>query len=167
MEAGSITLILFATFSSLRIVSYLPQIYKVATDKNGASAISYATWTLWTGANVATALYAFVNLNDLWLAAVSAVYAGCCIIVISLTAIQRRRCARHVSSGGATRDYAATDVHSEGTSGTDKPRSVGVLNTLGVIGAIRASRSNPRIDPGTWPLQASRARAPDAGRTRL
>jgi hypothetical protein len=89
MAISSIAFILFAVFSGLRIFSYLPQIYRVARDRNGASAISYATWSLWTGANLATALYAFSNLGDVYLAGVSIVYAVCCAAVIALTAAKR------------------------------------------------------------------------------
>jgi hypothetical protein len=91
MDLSHIAFFLFAAFSALRMVSYLPQIYRVARDTNGATAISYSTWGLWTGANVATALYACVNLHDLYLASVSVVYATCCIAVIVLTLIKRRR----------------------------------------------------------------------------
>jgi hypothetical protein len=91
VDLSYITFVLFAAFSSLRMVSYLPQIYKVATDKNGASAISYSTWGLWIAANVTTGLYAFNNLNDHYLAGVSAVYAVCCMAVIGLTMVKRRR----------------------------------------------------------------------------
>jgi len=90
MELSHLTFLAFAFFSSLRVVSYLPQIIKVASDTNGASAISYSTWALWTAANIATALYAAINLNDLYLSAVSAVYATCCVAVILMTAIKRR-----------------------------------------------------------------------------
>lgn len=83
-------MLIFAMFSSVRVVSYLPQIYRVASDPNGASAISYATWSLWLGANLATALYAAVNLQDMWLAIVSVLYATCCLSVIALTSIKRR-----------------------------------------------------------------------------
>jgi hypothetical protein len=78
------------TFSGLRMLAYVPQIMRVARDTNGASAISYTTWILWTGANIATALYAAVNLGDSYMALVSAVYATCCITVIVLTALKRQ-----------------------------------------------------------------------------
>jgi hypothetical protein len=82
---------LSVSFSGLRIVSYMPQIWRVARDRNGASAISsYVTWSLWTGANLTTALYAFVNLGDLYLALVSLVYAACCTAVIALTVLKRQ-----------------------------------------------------------------------------
>ena len=91
MDLSYITFLLFAAFSSLRMFSYLPPIYSVATDKNGASAISYSTWGLWIGANATTALYAIYNLKDVYLASVSVVYAACCLSVIILTIVKRRR----------------------------------------------------------------------------
>ena len=90
METSSVTFLLFTAFSGLRIFSYLPQIRRVARDTNGASAISYSTWALWTGANIATALYALTNLGDMYLAFVSTMYAGCCMTVIALTMLKRR-----------------------------------------------------------------------------
>jgi hypothetical protein len=93
MQTSSLTLLLFTAFSGLRIFAYLPQILRVARDTNGASAISYSTWILWTGANIATALYALANLGDVYLACVSAVYAACCITVIGLTVLKRRHAA--------------------------------------------------------------------------
>jgi hypothetical protein len=94
MTLSSITFLLFAAFSSIRIFSYLPQIRKVASDMHGATAISYSTWGLWTAANVATAAYALVNLGDTYLALVSALYAGCCVAVIGLTVTKRRGLSR-------------------------------------------------------------------------
>jgi hypothetical protein len=91
MEASSATFLPFTVFSGLRIFSYVPQIRRVARDRNGAWAISYATWGLWTGANLATALYAFANLGDIYLASVSTVYAACCAAVIVLTVAKRHR----------------------------------------------------------------------------
>jgi hypothetical protein len=90
MELASFTFVAFTFFSSLRIFSYVPQILTIAADKNGASAISYTTWSLWTAANLATALYAAVNLQDQYLTAVSGIYAACCVIVIILTITKRR-----------------------------------------------------------------------------
>ena len=99
MELAQATFIVFVTFSSVRIFSYVPQIYRVARDPNGASAISYATWGLWTAANAATALYAVVNLQDRWLATVSVLYATCCLSVITLTWLKREQPLRTVRRG--------------------------------------------------------------------
>lgn len=63
MYLPEITLALFSMFNVLRLGSYLPQIIRVAMDKDGAKAISYSTWSLWIGANASTAAYAAVNLG--------------------------------------------------------------------------------------------------------
>lgn len=91
MHISDLTLIGFVGAGSIRIVSYLPQMVRIARDANGASAISYTTWCTWTIANIATALYASVNLRDPYLAVVSSAYALCCITVIGLTAVKRAR----------------------------------------------------------------------------
>jgi len=77
-------------------------------DLNGASAISYPTWLLWTGAYAATALYAATNLNDLWLAVVNSIYVLCCMVVIALTAFKRlvHRRTKNVSSHRGDGDRA-------------------------------------------------------------
>jgi len=72
------------------MVSYLPQIYRVAVDGSGATAISYSTWGLWVGSNASTALYAAVNLQDNYLATVNGLNTVCCVIVICLTFVKRR-----------------------------------------------------------------------------
>ena len=46
MSLSEVTLLLFSIFNVLRIGSYLPQIVRVATDKEGAKAISYVTWCI-------------------------------------------------------------------------------------------------------------------------
>jgi hypothetical protein len=89
VDLPQLSLLIFTFFSSLRIVSYVPQIVKVARDKNGASAISCMTWSLWTFANLATAFYAAINLKDKYLTAVSGLYAICCVVVILLTIAKR------------------------------------------------------------------------------
>ena len=63
MTLSEASLLAFTVFSGIRLVSYLPQICKVARDRNGASAISYSTWTLWTGCHLSTGLYAVINLT--------------------------------------------------------------------------------------------------------
>lgn len=90
MELSQVTLLVFALFNSLRLVSYFPQIVRIVTDTNGASAISFSTWILWTGSHLATGAYAAINLHDLYLTAASALFATCCVVVIVLTAMKRR-----------------------------------------------------------------------------
>lgn len=80
----------FMICNGLQLVSYLPQIHKIARDTNGASAISYSTWTLWLVANATTAIYSGYNLGDATMAWTNALNALCCAIVIILTAFKRR-----------------------------------------------------------------------------
>ena len=68
MLVAEATWLAFAVFSGLRTISYVPQIVRIAKDPNGASAISYPTWLLWTGAHASASLYAAMNLNEVWLA---------------------------------------------------------------------------------------------------
>ena len=117
MTLSEASLWAFTAFSGLRLVSYLPQIYRVARDLNGASAISYATWALWTGCHVSTGLYAAINLGDSLLAAASVLYALCCLAVIVITAAKRRRIrVRRASTGdGASAAAAAAGPEMENT----------------------------------------------------
>lgn len=98
MQIADVTLAGFLLFGSIRIFSYLPQIVRVVRDHNGASAISYTTWSTWTLANLATASYAGVNLGDPYLAGVSCIYALCCALVLTLTAMKRSGHRRHNGS---------------------------------------------------------------------
>lgn len=82
---------LFTLFNGVRVVSYLPQIVRIARDRNGAAAISYTTWASWTAANGSAGLYAAVNLGDPTLATLNLLNAACCLIVVFLTAAKRRR----------------------------------------------------------------------------
>ena len=111
METSGVVFLLFTVFSGLRIFSYIPQIHRIAHDANGASAISYMTWASWTGANVSTALYAINNLGDSYLAAVSTIYAVCCLSVIVLTIVKRRDYATRARPpvGSAATTAAAVD----------------------------------------------------------
>jgi hypothetical protein len=111
LTLADLTLTAFSFFNVLRIVSYLPQILRVARDQYGATAISYSTWSLWTCANLSTGAYAIVNLHDAWLALVSLVNTAGCLAVILLTLWKRRRFRRRAArpsqartSGGFARN---------------------------------------------------------------
>jgi hypothetical protein len=94
MYLPEITLAPFSLFNILRLGSYLPQNVRVATDNEGAKAISYSTWSLWIGANASTAAYAVVNIADMMLFGVSAMNAIGCALVVGLTALKRHQHAR-------------------------------------------------------------------------
>jgi hypothetical protein len=115
---------------------------RIAKDRSGASAISYPTWLLWTGANVTTAMYAATNLNDAWLAFVSSIYAVCCIVVMALTAIKRsaHRRTKTMSSRG-----------DEGTSLWARRQRLGCPATAGT----RAGALEQHNYPGGHPAQSA------------
>jgi hypothetical protein len=89
MTSSDIAYDLFTVFNALRVVSYLPQMYKIARDTTGAAAISYSTWILWTGANGSTAIYSLINLGDITMTWINELNTLCCTAVITLTAFKR------------------------------------------------------------------------------
>jgi uncharacterized protein with PQ loop repeat len=94
MPLEEFTLALFAACNSIRVVGYLPQIHKAATDKNGASSISFMTWMLFLLAHLSTVAYALVNRSDWGLAACFSTNALCCIAILVIAYWKRRSHAR-------------------------------------------------------------------------
>lgn len=94
MRLEDITLALFAACNFIRLFAYLPQIYRAATDKNGASAISYTTWGLFLIANLSTIAYALVNRSDWLLAACFAGNSVCCMAILAVAYSKSRSHAR-------------------------------------------------------------------------
>jgi uncharacterized protein with PQ loop repeat len=90
MPLEDITLAIFAACNSVRVVAYLPQIHKAATDKNGASSISFITWSLFLVAHVSTVAYALINRSDWGLAACFAINAICCVAILAIAYGKRR-----------------------------------------------------------------------------
>jgi hypothetical protein len=86
-----LTLVVFYAFNALRVGAYLPQIIRVANDDNGAQAISYATWSVWIGANGSTAAYTLLIAPNWTLFAVNVLNAIGCIAVVVLTAVKRHQ----------------------------------------------------------------------------
>ena len=79
----------FIVCSGLRMASFIPQLRRILIDGATAPTNSCAAWGLWTCANLSTALYAVVSLNDPWLALVSAAYASCGLTAIALKVLKR------------------------------------------------------------------------------
>jgi uncharacterized protein with PQ loop repeat len=77
-------------FHALRLVCFLPQIYKIARNTSGAAAISYSTWILWAAANSLTAIYSVTGPGHIMLAWSNGLNALCCATVIVLTALRQR-----------------------------------------------------------------------------
>lgn len=104
MRLEDITLALFAACNFIRLFAYLPQIYKAATDTNGASAISYTTWGLFLIANLSTIAYALVNRSDWWLATCFAGNAVCCVAILAVAYRRSVAQARAAAIGGVIPD---------------------------------------------------------------
>lgn len=96
----SITMIAFSATNGMRLLAYIPQIRKAAKDENGASAISYMTWSLFLIANISTVAYALVNRKDPGLALCFAANAMCCIAILAIALWKRRGYARRRRRGG-------------------------------------------------------------------
>ena len=82
------------------MVAYLPQILKAATDKNGASSISFITWSLFLLAHVSTVAYAIINRSDWGLAACFAINAVCCVAILATAYWKRRSHAKRLHYKG-------------------------------------------------------------------
>jgi hypothetical protein len=87
MTIADITLAIFGLCNTFRVLAYVPQIVKAATDKDGAKAISLATWALFLASHLSAAAYASINANDWTLAGVflsNAVGAGAILITAAI-----------------------------------------------------------------------------------
>jgi hypothetical protein len=86
---ADLTLLAFTSCNTIRVVAYLPQIWKAATDPNGAQAISFLTWGLFLASNIATAAYAWVNRGDAIMAVVFVANGIGCLTILALAGWQR------------------------------------------------------------------------------
>ncbi len=92
MTLADITLALFTLCNSLRVLAYVPQITKAATDESGAAAISLATWGLFLFSHASATAYALVNKED-WTMAL--LFLGNAIGCASIIAIGVWKRAQH------------------------------------------------------------------------
>ena len=90
MTLADITLLAFTACNSLRVLAYVPQIWKASTDKDGAKAISFSTWSLFLVSHLTTASYAIVNKGDSNLAYMFLINAVGCAAILAAAALRRR-----------------------------------------------------------------------------
>lgn len=81
----------FTFVNSLRILAYIPQLLTAARDVNGASGISYATWTLFLMSHLTTIAYAIIYLGDFIMALIFLGNGLACLAIIAITFVKRRR----------------------------------------------------------------------------
>jgi hypothetical protein len=82
---------IFTLVNSLRILAYIPQMLTAAKDVNGATGISYATWTLFLVSHLTTIAYAIVCLEDSIMSLIFLGNALACLAVIAITFVKRRQ----------------------------------------------------------------------------
>lgn len=70
----------FTFVNSLRILAYVPQMLTAAKDINGASGISYTTWTLFLMSHLTTIAYAII-FGDLVMALIFLGNALACLAI--------------------------------------------------------------------------------------
>jgi hypothetical protein len=81
---------MYVVTNSLRVFFYAPQICAVFKAEDGAQAVSIATWSFWTFANLTGALYGWFVLHDGAFGAVSAANLACTAAVTLIAARKRR-----------------------------------------------------------------------------
>jgi hypothetical protein len=89
MTIEDVTLTAFTLCNSLRVLAYVPQIVKAATDRSGAQAISCATWGLFLVSHASAAAYAFVNKADWTMASLFMSNAIGCGAILLIAACKR------------------------------------------------------------------------------
>src|SRR5262252_2813882 len=78
--------------NSVRVLFYAPQIRAVLKCEDGAKALSIATWSFWTFANLTATLYGGFVIHD---GAFCAIFAGnlACTAAVTLIAARKRHLA--------------------------------------------------------------------------
>ncbi len=82
---------IFTLMNSVRILAYVPQILAAARDANGASGISYSTWTLFMISHLTTITYAVVCLDDVVMSFIFLGNALACLTIIVITFVKRQQ----------------------------------------------------------------------------
>src|SRR5215471_11588185 len=98
---------LYVITNSLRVFFYAPQIRAVLKSEDGAKALSIATWSFWTFANLTATLYGWFVIHD---GAFCAIFAGNLACTAAVTLIAARK--RHLAGRAATRTRAPVSVAS-------------------------------------------------------
>lgn len=81
----------FAICNSARVLAYIPQIVRIARDRNGSPGVSCLTWTGFAAANFSTVAYALILTSDWNMAAVFGVNGVFCSAIVTLTMWKRLR----------------------------------------------------------------------------
>lgn len=108
--ASELALFAFTACNTLRVVAYVPQILKIAQDRDGAKAISYSTWGLFGVSHLSTVAYAIATLNDWRLALIFTVNAAACAAIVGLTLYKRLRLTAQASKRAQPKSETASSA---------------------------------------------------------
>lgn len=86
-----LSVLLFATFSVVRVLAYFPQMAAILRDTNGAAAVSCWSWGLFAASHLATAAYAALSMDAWGMAVAFTVNAVLSVMIVGLTLAKRRR----------------------------------------------------------------------------
>jgi len=103
---ADVTLLAFTGCNSVRVVAYLPQIWKAAVDSDGAQAVSFMTWSIFLASNITTVAYALVNQADWTMASIFLINTAGCFAVLALAGWRRMAYRRRVASSGTVVSFA-------------------------------------------------------------
>jgi hypothetical protein len=97
MTLADVTLMAFTLCNSLRVLAYIPQIVRAATDRSGAEAISLGTWGLFLVSHASATAYALVNQTDWTMASVFLGNAIGCAAILLIAGWKRSRHRRRIA----------------------------------------------------------------------
>lgn len=90
MTIADFALNAFTFFNAARVLAYVPQLLRIARDREGAKAVSCATWVLFAVSHLSTIGYALAVAPDPMMVMVFSANAAGCTCIIVLTILKRR-----------------------------------------------------------------------------
>lgn len=90
MTPPDLIVLAFTVFNSVRVLAYVPQIFRISRDRGGAVAISCWTWSLFALSHMTTVAYTIVVAEDLFMALMFGASTVGCATIVALTCIKRR-----------------------------------------------------------------------------
>jgi hypothetical protein len=91
MISNELALGLFVACNGARSIAYLPQIVRLARDREGAGAVSRVTWSLFALANASTVAYAAIVTGDVMVALIFALNTLGCLSVFGLATYRQKQ----------------------------------------------------------------------------
>lgn len=84
-----ILIMLYSIVGIIEMIAYMPQIYRLVTNKQKGKEISILAFSLWTMTSFISASYAYFHVKDMLIFAVSSVHIAGCGLILALTVYNR------------------------------------------------------------------------------